>query len=738
MAVAATSCAGLGSAAGFAILATVYAPWLVVSDVLSSTARQRRRTASPTDLYVVVGREAPPASIASVGICVCALGISVFVGPQGRTIGDAVFVSRGTTILVALGFGAMVWLRVLIRAQSATGRQNVAHRLAALVVGVTFLTSLISTLVLGSLVGSAFGFAIGALLVVIGGYLLLVPWSPSELAGRMRPVAARHDEQRHAPTEGEPESDAPSKPVDGSAVRRAYAGLCVFALFGVLVPAYVIVSGPARAGGLWLLLVPVVLVAAMRLAWLVRRGERRLLEMTFWVFTYTFMGLAPLAQIRDHSSPATVARVSWDLVPSAAGLVLFGIVTFLIGTFVASRVTARLSTAADDAESSSAAPHLSVSYRKLIALSVVTVLVNFYYLANVGVIQFTSSRVEAVLAYRSVWAAGSIGILILPATCMSLLVTWVAWMRFRREIRAMASAGHQFPPTMWRVSLFFTIVLGLLLANTMNPISNARYLSGTALLAAAVAFGFFSTSNRFRVMVVTFVLAFVVIFPLADAFRFSDSAEFKASGPMEALLSPDFDSFAQVNNGLLVAAREGVEPGRQFIGVLLWWFPRSLWPEKPLDTGIYIANNRGYAFGNLSAPLWVEFLLNGGWILVAAGMAILGYVCYRFDSAIDAQMQHTAMPTVLGTILPFYLLILLRGSLLQAMSFLSFILMFAFIVRAKPAPAGGIFNRRWLPDSLRYADADIGSVPDSPTGLVPDHAVPSAAGHHRVGHVVRI
>ena len=197
----------------------------------------------------------------------------------------------------------------------------------------------------------------------------------------------------------------------------------------------------------------------------------------------------------------------------------------------------------------------------------------------------------------------------------------------------------------------------------MNPISTARYLSGTAMLAVATAFGLFATRLRFRVTACAFLAGMLLIFPLADAFRYSGQAELKSTNPIQSLLSADFDSFAQLMNGYLVAARDGIVPGKQFSGVLLFWVPRTLWTAQTVDTGEYIANGRGYCFTNLSAPLWIEFYLNGGWLLLAVGMFALGFALHRWDTRLNAQLDLDRMPGLVGCILPFYLMILLRGSL---------------------------------------------------------------------------
>ncbi|MGW0036392.1 hypothetical protein [Gordonia sp. NPDC003376] len=481
-----------------------------------------------------------------------------------------------------------------------------------------------------------------------------------------------------------------------------WVGLASLTLLVVILPCAIVATTGGEAGLLWLWVIPLVVMSGGRLAWLVRRGERRLYEMTFWVFTYVFMGLAPLAQIRERLWPETVPRSDWTLVPVGSMLVLVGCGSFVVGALIARRLGMRGPLAAGEPEGDTSLP--TVSYPKLVVLSLCTVLFNVYYLSKIGYIQFTQSRSDAFSAYDVVWQPGSLGILVRACTMMGLLITWVAWMKFLKESKVMGAQGRPVTPAQRRMAVFCAVVLGVLLANTMNPISNARYLSGTAILAATVAFGWFATPQRFRVMTLGFVSALVMVFPMMDAFRYTDNAEFKAGNPLESLLSADYDSFAQILNGVLIADRDGIAPGRQFIGVLFWWMPRVFWADKPVDTGIFIANGRGYQMTNLSAPLWIEIFLNGGWVVLIVVMALIGYCFYRWDSRIEKQMKLTAMPPVISCVMPFYLLILLRGSLLQAMSYMMFIVVFAVMVARVPQVAGGPFNRKWLPGSLLYAD----------------------------------
>jgi uncharacterized membrane protein YfcA len=81
--------------------------------------------------------------------------------------------------------------------------------------------------------------------------------------------------------------------------------------------------------------------------------------------------------------------------------------------------------------------------------------------------------------------------------------------------------------------------------------------------------------------------------------------------------------------------------------------------------------------------LWVEFYFNGGFILLIVGMFALGYFLHGWDTRLDKQLSVFSMPSVLGSILPFYMFILLRGSLLQAMPYLMVTIVSWLFVRSK-------------------------------------------------------
>jgi hypothetical protein len=79
-----------------------------------------------------------------------------------------------------------------------------------------------------------------------------------------------------------------------------------------------------------------------------------------------------------------------------------------------------------------------------------------------------------------------------------------------------------------------------------------------------------------------------------------------------------------------------------------------------------LAERRGYSFSNLSAPLWAEGYINFGIIGVVVLFFVFGVLVQRLDSQGAAALRLGGALALPASILPFYVFILLRGSLLQA------------------------------------------------------------------------
>ncbi|MCW2576244.1 MAG: oligosaccharide repeat unit polymerase [Modestobacter sp.] len=488
----------------------------------------------------------------------------------------------------------------------------------------------------------------------------------------LRPFGAPHresvgfsDETTGGPDGVQP-ALAPDGPIEGaepgSGADTVRLSVLLFGLaalaFSIVVPTWIVRVTPGPHSSAWPGALAIVVLVGLRYAWLVGSGRPRLVEMIFWLFTYVFMGLAPLVQLRTGVDPGTTPYLSRQLAGTALLVVGVGCAAFLVAATLAGRSSSRR--ASDRPAGSPAAVQL---------LSLGSLLVTAYFLVHIKGALFQSRDALAAAALAA-WPNATTAALIAAGGTMPLLVAFVAstLLRAQGQLRDRAS------------TVLYAVVTVTLLA-TVNPISSARYLFGTVFLAVLASIGMYRTATRFRVVAVAAVAALVLVFPYADAFRHSSSATINdTGGVVGALQNGDYDAFGQIDNTVLYTTRYGITDGRQALGVAFFWVPRALWADKPVDTGVLLAEFRNYTFKNLSAPLWAELFINGGWPLLVIGMGVFGWFARRSDNTTTRLLKRQRAPSLLGCILPFYGIIVLRGSLLQATANLAAILVAAAFV----------------------------------------------------------
>lgn len=416
----------------------------------------------------------------------------------------------------------------------------------------------------------------------------------------------------------------------------------------------------------WWALAIIVLSGACYAAVIASR-KKQLFGMVLWLFTYIFMGLAPYVQYRLALLPSTTPTVDQSLFPAAGVLVIASVTAVIVGSIFASRRPV-----------GSTLERVAVDPQRVNILTMTALAVFLYYGQSIGFGAFLLSRTELSALRAAVWPNTATMGLLTGGLHMLLLVGFIAQMTARQQ----AKASHQKPA--WLLPL----INGLVLLYTVNPVSSPRYVVGTVVLAMLATFGVYATLTRFRIMAAAALVGMLTLFPLADLFRHTTDSTAEVEGPVQSLTSGDFDAFMQLTNTLQYVNVKGLSWGDQLLGVLLFWVPRAVWPGKPLDTGVELAEYMGYRFTNLSSPIWSELFINFGWVGTIAGMGLLGYFFRRWDTRTDLYLRTSRIPPVIVCAVAFYLLIVLRGSLLNAASYLLVILLASwFVVRAKHKPS---------------------------------------------------
>ncbi len=428
----------------------------------------------------------------------------------------------------------------------------------------------------------------------------------------------------------------------------------------IIVPLVVVGTTSASTGSsVWIPALISTIIAGARFVWIVGSRERHPFEMTTWLFFYVFGGLAPLVQRMTDVDPSTTPNVDHSFDSTAFGIIIATEVALILGSAMGKP-------RADLLEQH---PRRVVDPRRTAVVSFFLILLALGYIAAIGFTTLFTNRTDRGAALSGALSDDASRTILSALVTLGLLVTVVAQLQVRREQKA---RGDKKPFILISISMILLLVI-------VNPVGSPRFLLMTVALALIAALGAFSRMRIYRIISLTGIAALVVLLPILDSFRRSTTT-IRSAGSLDSLTGGDFDAFAQTINTAWWVEMNGLANGNQFLGVLLFWVPRSIWPGKPVDTGILLGEAKGYGFTNLSAPLPAELYINAGWVGVIVGAILLGFGMRRWDARSEQRIQIDGVPTVLGCVIPFYMVMLLRGSLLQAAANLAVILLAWFFV----------------------------------------------------------
>lgn len=503
---------------------------------------------------------------------------------------------------------------------------------------------------------------------------------------------------------------------------RTLGFVVLAAILAGAVPLLLVVDVPdvGRSTG-WVLTLAIAVWGGIRLSYAIIRGDAQLFDFFFWLFAYIFMGLAPTVQMRSGLLSTTTPGMNPDLDVPIATVVWIGLLCYELGRVIAvlrerSLRHARARAAGGTGGTAGAVagplaagaperPITGIHRGRTLILLAAGVLFAAYFVQKIGVGTLLSSRDTAFAARQAAWTDPATRSVMYALSIYPLLVGIGAMAVLRR-----ATTTHR--------RLYLAIILGaaVLLLIVVNPVSSARYSMGTVWFALIVYAGAMLTRRRRRLVMIGAIAGLIFVFPLADAFR-RTTVDVSWDGFFgEYKGSPDYDAFWQIGNAYSYVHDGLVVPGQQALGMLFFWVPRAIWANKPIDTGILLANYRGYPFSNLSAPLWAESMVNGGLIVVIAVFIVAGFALRRFDTRLIPAFAENGLWAIVGAIFPVYMLILLRGSLLQASGTVAIaIACILFVARRGERPVSGSRAGRRLAERLPPARPSLaGRSPAGP------------------------
>jgi hypothetical protein len=482
---------------------------------------------------------------------------------------------------------------------------------------------------------------------------------------------------------------------EATTARPLVLSLLLTVLLSAVVPILMLSSASAPLITAWAPQTCCVIIAGAALAAVLTAETLQPVQLCFWTFSYVWLAIAPLGMLTQDVFPWGL-RVTAGVSFAASGIVLAGFIAYLGAAMV---TRAYLAGRAPTLGSVAPRPHapgwLSIFvhtftgrrlvWRRVVVLSGMSLLLAAALVPRSGGVgSFFQSREAANDATAAATgASGGAGAALLNWG-LSVPPFWALL-----ALLHLPPPGPSFAARAGRRALIALMVALNLVVN--NPISQPRFWAGTVLLTLLFTSRMMTSVRLFRFAGILLLASLVLLFPIADYFRYETHPQLDASGVTTQLTTnPDYDAYQQIQAGVVLVRGVGHQP-KALIGPPLFWVPRSIWPGKPEDTGVVIARFVGYSFLNLSSPLWVETYVWGGLFGTVAVFALLGLLSRRADVAFHRhRFDRTHLASIVIAPLAFYQFIILRGSLLQAMAALSLLVIIPLMVtRAEGMPRPG-------------------------------------------------
>lgn len=402
------------------------------------------------------------------------------------------------------------------------------------------------------------------------------------------------------------------------------------------------------------------------------------LRMVFWFFCFAFMFCAGITQFAKNAFRwEFVARESEVIV--ANRYVLIFMIVFALSDMI------RLKPKKKPKFKVEALKAILRKRRGLMPPLLVTLLVlGFIPVLQSGVsILFIRSRFEqaSITSYIGNGSLGMIAGAILRATvlCVSLL------------------SIHDFSQKK-RLSTFLVCMVSMLICFLhLPPLGIPRYTM------AYVYGGIFLYVSKFlkkkRILLCILFFGLLVVFPAMNAFRGLYTEKVTWSFIKESMgnvsdnfATADYDAYTMLVYTVRYTQEYGITWGRQLLGVILFFIPRSLWPNKPGGSGATIIEQMApsYINPNVSCPIIGEGIMNFGFLGIIVFAIALSKLLSRVDDAYWSTWRHLdCFGKMIYPVLVLFALFMFRGDLMSSFSYLFGMLVtilgFAYHYRSKPA-----------------------------------------------------
>lgn len=215
-----------------------------------------------------------------------------------------------------------------------------------------------------------------------------------------------------------------------------------------------------------------------------------------------------------------------------------------------------------------------------------------------------------------------------------------------------------------KLVLIFLTITALI---TCFPFGMARFSAAAMYIPLLLLLvPWLRSKNNFSI---TFIMGLLIVFPFLENFRYFKPGEpLKIGFNFDMFLQGHFDSYQNLAH---IVVDNIITWGRQLLGVIFFWAPRSIWPDKPIGSGYFLADVKRLTFSNISCNYFAEGYINFGYIGIFLFIIILSFATARLDKIHWTVSVHskTNYFNVIYYVLIGMLFFMLRGDLMSSFAF---------------------------------------------------------------------
>ena len=241
----------------------------------------------------------------------------------------------------------------------------------------------------------------------------------------------------------------------------------------------------------------------------------------------------------------------------------------------------------------------------------------------------------------------------------SISMNMSTYLLITKFIRPMSVASLLIFKTSGKKNIVLEVLLWIILLLANSPLGMARF--SVAAFYLPILFLYSSWLKKKYNFSILLIFSILIVFPFLNQFRYWGENDITIGLNFEMFLAGHFDSFQMF---MRVIKEDIVTYGRQLLGVLFFFFPRSLWPDKPVGSGYFVAEESNLYFDNISMNFLGEGYLNGGFV----GIFLFLFVIAWFNAYMDTRFWKGNWSKVFNV--NYYLLlgmefVILRGQLMS-------------------------------------------------------------------------